>query len=151
MTAQTYFCPKIVFLRFSEPHLVLIWAFINLKTDVSPWFVDRMKYSTLVPFFDNRWRWCRGRFSLKQIRLELDYQGSYFGQKFCHSLGFDFFFITMSIKTKHLLHFHRNTKLLSRQLCRRYTVKWEFAQRPQRSIQILICTAYYICLGQIKS
>ena len=76
---------------FSEPHLVLILAFINLKTDISPWFVDRMKDSTLVLLFDNRWRWCRGRFSLKQIRLELDYQGSYFGQKFCHSLGFDFF------------------------------------------------------------
>ena len=98
MTAQTYFCPKIVFLRFSEPHLVLILAFLNLKTDISPWFVDRMKYSTLVPFFDNRWRWCRGRFSLKQISLEFGYQGSYFGQKFCHSLGFDFFITLCQLK-----------------------------------------------------
>ena len=126
MTVQTYFGPKIVFLRFSEPHLVLILAFINLKTDISPWFVDRMKDSTLVLLFDNRWRWCRGRFSLKQIRLELDYQGSYFGQKFCHSLGFDFFYHFMSIKTKHLLHFHGNIRLLSRQLCRRYIVNQEY-------------------------
>ena len=97
LTVQTYFGPKIVFLRFSEPLLVLILTFINLKTDISPWFVDRMKDSTLVPLFDNRWRWCRGRFSLKQIMLELDYQGSYFGQKFCHSLGFDFFFLSLYV------------------------------------------------------
>ena len=40
--------------------------------------VSYQKYTTtqLVPLFNNRWRWCCGRFNFRQTRLDLGYRRS---------------------------------------------------------------------------
>ena len=64
----------------------------------------------LVHCFNNRWRWCSGRFNFRQRTLELDYLRSFYCQVFLIS-RFDFFLSLRTIKTNHLLHILRNYEI----------------------------------------
>ena len=48
----------------------------------------------LVHFFNNRGRWCCGRFNFRQTTLELGYQRD-FSVRFFVSVGFDIFFLLL--------------------------------------------------------
>ena len=79
------------------------------------------KYSLVHPF-NNRGRWCCGRFNFRQTTLELGYLRD-FSVRFFLSVRFDIFFIAVGqSETKHLLRFHGIIRLVSRRLLRRYIV-----------------------------
>ena len=54
-------------------------------------FTEIVVMFILVHRFNNRWRWCCGRFNFRQRTIKLGYRRSLSSQGFYHSLGFRFF------------------------------------------------------------
>ena len=116
--------------------LVRVRSDINLHLSTVRWKLLSLTHSltvklqqffdyTLFHTFNNRWRWCCGHFNFRQKILEQVSQKSLNRQNFCHIPGLKYFHHIRSIKARHLLCIHGIIELVSRQLCRRYIVKWK--------------------------
>ena len=68
-----------------------------------PTFAKKIPLSMLVLRFNNRWRWCSGRFNFRLRRLELDYLRSHSCHVFYSVVVLIFFLSLRAIKTNHLL------------------------------------------------
>ena len=112
------------FMRLISIIIYLLWLvdnYISIYTASNFNTANCFRYLVLLlVIFNNRWRWCCGRFNFRQTTLKLGYQRSLSSYNFCHSLGVDFFYRFQVFQTKHVLRFNRIIRLISRQLCRRY-------------------------------
>ena len=88
----------------------------------------------LVIVFNNRWRWCSGRFNFRLRRLELDYLRSHSCHVFYSVVVLIFFLSLRAIKTNHLLHF-----LLSYEIKCKIIVGGIFSNISIRSHDLVIC------------
>ena len=145
--AKGYGNVMIAFVEMKMKQLIQNWP-QKLEKFVESKFVIRY----VVHWFNNRWRWCCGRFQNRWRTLELAYQRSLSSRNICFIIRFDFFFISCNIKTYCLLWFYGTRRFFSRQLWRSYIVL--IGIRPSNHPKpswAFGTSLIYICLGHIKS
>ena len=102
--------PRQSFQKFWRLLTTYEWAISALQTNRNPTKFGHLKQKSykLVHRFDNRWRWCSGRFNFRQITLKVCNHKSLFSHVFFHSLCFEVFVHFWVYQKQTLISFSRN-------------------------------------------
>ena len=120
-------CGDWMYLMFISKHqvkeyvLLILYRFIFQRKTRSA--VDIKGTYTLVHLFNNRWRWCCGRFNLRQRTVELGYQKKFFNQGFFDKLGFGIFQQFKVDQNQIFVEFSRSYRITFNIICRMYILK----------------------------